>query len=186
MNLQREGRQLALSFVNVDDLVLARELSTSGIHLLSFAGRSLVGSAVVGAGVATRAAMFGAQVATKSAVAVASVAEGRIPWAAAARRVAHELDKSVGRSGEGASFVASQGVVVAKPDHRPPAEPIFGEPWLAKRLRPGATSGTVLVDSAVELARLATAPLVAGTNLLAGALSSSTGEQATRSFWDAV
>ena len=186
MDLQQQGRQLALSFVNIDDLVLARELSASGIHLLSFAGRSLVGSAVVGAGVATRAAMFGAQVATKSALAVANAAAGRVPGGEAARQVARELDRSVGRSGEGASFVASQGVVVAKPDRRPPAEPIFGEPWLAKRLPPGATSGTVLVDSAFELARLVVSPLVTGTTLLTGALSSSAGEQATRSFWDAL
>jgi hypothetical protein len=186
MDLQREGRQIALAFVTVDDIVLARELSASGMHLLSFAGRSLVGTAVVGAGMATRAAMLGAQVATKSALAVATAATGRIPGAAAARHIVHDLDQSVGRSGEGASFVASQGVAVAKPDHRPPAEPIFGEPWLGKRLRPGATSNSVLVDSAFDLTRLAAAPFMVGTTTLANALTSPAGEQVTRSFWDAL
>ena len=92
MDLQREGRQLALAFVNVDDVVFARELSANGMNLLSFAGRSLVGSAVVGAGVATRAAVLGAQVATKSALAVASAAKGRLPGGAIAEHTLPDSD----------------------------------------------------------------------------------------------
>ncbi len=186
MDLQREGRQLALAFVNVDDIVFARELSANGINLLSFAGRSLVGSAVVGAGVATRAAVLGAQVATKSALAVASAAKGRIPGAGVAEQMAYELDRNVGLGGEAASFVASQGVAVARPDPKPPAEPIFGDPWLGKRLKPGSTPNTVLMDSAVDLTRLAAMPLAFGTSTLVNALASPAGQQVTQSFWEAL
>ncbi len=186
MDLQREGRQLALAFVNVDDVVFARELSANGMNLLSFAGRSLVGSAVVGAGLATRAAVLGAQVATKSALAVASVAKGRIPGGAVAEQVVYELDRNVGLSGEAASFVASQGVAVARPKPKPPAEPIFGDPWLGKRLRPGATPNTVLMDSALDLTRLAAMPLTLGTSALVNALASPAGQPVMQSFWDAL
>jgi hypothetical protein len=186
MDLKQEGRQLALALVNIDDVVLARELSGSGINLLSFAGRSVVGTAVVGAGMATRAALLGAQVATKSALAVAGAAKGRIPGAGVAERLVYEMDQSLGRGGEAASAVASQGVALGKTDGRPPAEPIFGDAWLGKRLRPGATASSVLVDSAIDLTRLAALPLTLGTTTLANALASPAGHQVTRSFWDAV
>src|SRR5687768_12425600 len=151
MDLKHEGRQLALALVNIDDVVLVRELSGSGTNLLSLAGRSVVGTAVIGAGMATRVALLGAQVATKSALAVAGAAKGRIPGAGIAEQMVYELDQSLGRGGETASALASQGVALGKTDGRPPAEPIFGEAWLGKRLRPGATTGTVLVDSALDL-----------------------------------
>ncbi len=186
MDLQREGRQLALAFVNLDDVVFARELSANGMNLLSFAGRSLVGTAVVGAGVATRAAVLGAQVATKSALAVASAAKGRIPGGAIAEQVVYELDRNVALGGEAASFVASQGVAVARPRPKPPAEPIFGDPWLGKRLKPGATPNTVLMDSALDLTRLAAMPLTLGTSALVNALASPAGQPVMQSFWDAL
>jgi hypothetical protein len=186
MDLQREGRQLALAFVNLDDIVFARELSANGINLLSFAGRSLVGSAVVGAGIATRAAVLGAQVATKSALAVAAVAKGRIPGAGVAEQVVYEFDRNVSHGGEAASFVASQGVAVARRQPKPPAEPIFGDPWLGKRLRPGATPNTVLMESALDLTRLAAMPLTFGTSALANALASPAGQPVMQSFWDAL
>lgn len=185
MDIQKQGRQLALAFINIDDLVFAKEVSGSGLNLLSFAGRSLVGSAVVGAGVATRAALFGAQVATKSALAVAAIAKGRIPGGTAAEQMAYDLDQRLGREGQAASFVAAQGVGIAKPDRRPPAEPIFGDPWLGKRIKPGATPGSVLVESAVDLTRIAALPLTVGTSTLASALGTSAAEQVTRSLWDA-
>jgi hypothetical protein len=186
MDLKHEGRQLALALVNIDDVVLVRELSGSGTNLLSLAGRSVVGTAVIGAGLATRVALLGAQVATKSALAVAGAAKGRIPGADVAEQVVYELDQSLGRGGETASALASQGVALGKADGRPPAEPIFGEAWLGKRLRPGATAGTVLVDSALDLTRLAALPLTMGTTTLTGALASPAGQQVTKSFWDAV
>lgn len=186
MDLKRDGRQFALALVNVDDIVLARELSGSSFNLLSFAGRSLVGTAVAGAGMATRAAMLGAQVATKSALAVAGVAKGRIPGAGVAEQMVYDLDQSIARSGETASAVASRGVAISRTDSRPPTEPIFGEVWLGKRLKPGSTPGSVLVDSALDLARLAAMPLTVGTTTLANALASPAGQQVTRSFWDAV
>jgi hypothetical protein len=186
MDIQREGRQVAMAFVNVDDIVLVRELTGSGVNLLSFAGRSLVGTAVLGAGMATRAAVFGAQVATKSALAVATVAKGRIPGGALAEQWAYDLDQTVGRGGEVASYVAAQGVEIAKADGRPPTEPIFGEAWLGKRLKPGATPTTVLVESALDLTRLAAVPLTFGTARLTSALATPMGQQVTRSFWDAL
>jgi hypothetical protein len=186
MDIQREGRQLALAFVNIDDLVFAKELSANGSNLLSFAGRSLVGSAVVSAGLATRAAVFGAQVATKSALAVASMAKGRIPGAGVAEQVVYELDRNVALGGEAASFMASQGVAVARPKPKPPAEPIFGDPWLGKRLRPGSTPNTVLMDSALDLTRLAAMPLTLGASSLLNALTTPAGQQVTQTFWDAL
>lgn len=186
MDLKREGRQIALALVNIDDVVLARELSGSGLDLLSFAGRSLVGTAVVGAGMATRAAMLGAQVATRSALAMVTVAKGRIPGADVAEKMVSDLEQSIGRSGETASAVASRGVAIGKTDGRPPSEPIFGEAWLGKRLKPGSTASSVLVDSALDLARLAALPLTVGTATLADALASPAGQQVMRSFWDAV
>jgi hypothetical protein len=186
MDIQREGRQLALAFVNVDDIVFVRVLSSNGISLLSFAGRSLVGSAVVGAGLATRAAVLGAQVATKSALAVASAAKGRIPGAGVAEQMVYELDRNVSRSGEAASFVASQGVAVAQRAAKPPAEPIFGDPWLGKRLKPGSTPNQVLMDSALDLTRLAAMPLTLGTSAVVNALASPAGQPVMQSFWDAL
>jgi hypothetical protein len=156
------------------------------MNLLAFAGRSAVGTAVVGAGIATRAALLGAQVATKSALAVAAAAKGTIPGARAAEQMMCELDQSLGRGGEAASALAAQGVALGKADGRPPAEPIFGEAWLGKRLKPGATASTVLVDSAIDLTRLAALPLTVGTSTLANALASPAGQQVTRSFWNAV
>jgi hypothetical protein len=82
--------------------------------------------------------------------------------------------------------VASQGVEIAKPDGRPPAEPIFGEAWLDKRLKPGATPTSVLVESALDLTRLAAMPLTFGTARLTSALATPMGQQVTRSFWDAL
>ncbi len=186
MDLKREGRQLALALVNVDDIVLARELSGSGSSLFSFAGRSLVGTAVMGAGMATRAAMLSAQVATKSALAVAGLAKGRIPGGDVAEQMVYELDQTLSRSGEAASAVASRGVAIGRSDSRPPAEPIFGEAWLGKRLKPGSTPGSVLVDSALDLARLAALPLTVGTATVAQALGSAAGQQVMRSFWQTV
>ena len=185
MDITHEGRQLALAIVNMDDLVLAGQLSSGSVSLLSFAGRSLVGTAVAGAGIATRAAVLGAQVATKSALAVAGAAKGTIPGAGLAEQMVYDLDQSVGRSGQTASFVASQGVAIGKAESRPPAEPIFGDPWLGKRLRPGATVGSVFMDSAVDLTRLAVLPLTLGTATLASAMASSAGQEVTRTFWNA-
>lgn len=186
MDLKREGRQLALALVNVDDLVLAQELSGNSINFLSFASRSLVGTAVAGAGMASRAAVLGAQFATKSALAVAGAAKGRIPGAGIAEQLAYDLDQRVGHGGESASFIASQGIALGKSDGKPPTEPIFGDAWLGKRLKPGATPTTVLVESVIDLTRLAALPLTLGTTTIANALASPTGHQVTRSFWDAV
>ncbi|MEX1128519.1 MAG: hypothetical protein WEB50_08145 [Vicinamibacterales bacterium] len=182
MDIQKAGRQAALALMNVDDVVLVREVSDGGLSLLSLAGRSLVGGAVAGAGIATRAAVLGAQVATKSARAVAGAARGRIPGAGAAEQMCYDLDQRIGRSGEAASYLALQGVEIAKTDRRPPAEPIFGDPWLGKRLKPGATPNTVLFDSALDLTRIAAMPLTVGTN----ALTTPAGQQVTRAFWEAV
>lgn len=186
MDIQKQGRQLALAFMNLDDLVLAKEVSGSGRNLFSLASRSLVGSAVVGAGIATRAAVFGAQVATKSALAIAGVAKGRVPGGDVVEQIAYDIDQSVGRQGEAASSIAARGVGIAKPDRQPPTEPIFGDPWLGKRITPGSTPGTVLVGSAIDLTRIAAMPLTMGTTALAGALATPAGQQVTRSFWDAV
>jgi len=186
MDLKHEGRQLALALVNVDDLVLAQELSGNSISFLSFAGRSLVGTAVAGAGMATRAAVLGAQFATKSALAVAGAAKGRIPGAGIAEQLAYDLDQQVGHGGESASFIASQGIALGRSDGKAPTEPIFGDAWLGKRLKPGATPTTVLVESVIDLTRLAALPLTLGTTTIANALASPTGHQVTRSFWDAV
>jgi len=186
MDLKREGRQIALALVNVDDLVLAQELSGNSISFLSFAGRSLVGTAVAGAGMVTRAAVLGAQFATKSALAVAGAAKGRIPGAGIAEQLVYDLDQRVGHGGESASFIASQGIALGKSDGKPPTEPIFGDAWLGKRLKPGATPTTVLVESVIDLTRLAALPLTLGTTTIANALASPTGHQVTRSFWDAV
>src|SRR5688500_18177310 len=97
MDIQKEGRRAALAMMNVDDLVLVREVSGGGLGLLSLAGRSLLGGAVAGAGIATRTAVFAAQVATKSALAVAGAAKGRISGAAAAERMCYEIDQRVSR-----------------------------------------------------------------------------------------
>ncbi|MEX2662049.1 MAG: hypothetical protein WD227_08965, partial [Vicinamibacterales bacterium] len=91
MDIQKAGRQAALALMNVDDVVLVREVSDGGLSLLSLAGRSFVGGAVAGAGIATRAAVLGAQVATKSARAVAGAAKGRIPGAGAAEQMCYDL-----------------------------------------------------------------------------------------------
>jgi hypothetical protein len=88
--------------------------------------------------------------------------------------------------GQAASFMASQGVAVSRPKPTPPAEPIFGDPWLGKRLKPGSTPNTVLMDSALDLTRLAAMPLTLGASTLVNALTTPAGQQVTQTFWDAL
>src|SRR5215472_10291924 len=134
MDLEQKSRQIALSFVNMDDVVVARELSGNGMSMLALVGRSIVGTAVTGGGLAARAALFGAQVATKSAMAASAAAKGVVPGAEAAEEAMYQLDRRLGASAERASFVASRGVEIGKEDdEQPPTDPIMGDPWLGKR-----------------------------------------------------
>jgi hypothetical protein len=75
---------------------------------------------------------------------------------------------------------------VSRPKPTPPAEPIFGDPWLGKRLKPGSTPNTVLMDSALDVTRLAAMPLTLGASTLVNALTTPAGQQVTQTFWDAL
>ena len=186
MTLEQKGREIALAFINLDDIVLARELSGSGLSLLAQAGRSVVGTAVVGGGLATRAAVFGAQLATKSAMAATAAARGIVPGADTAEQMAWELDQRIGGTGQTASAIASRGVQIGKADPGPPTDPILGEVWLGKRLEPGSTWNTVLADSAFDLTRLAAFPITVGVRTVEYAMGSPLGQQVTRSFWESL
>jgi hypothetical protein len=188
VDLQQKGRQVALEFVNHDDIVLAREFGGGSLEMIAQAGRSLVGTALIGGGIATRAAVLGAQIATKSAMAATAAAKGLVPGADAAEQVVYELDQQVSGGGEAASFVASRGVEIGKAnaDSRVPTDLILGQTWLGKSRDPDATWNTVLADSAVDLTRLAALPLTLGTKTMENVMSSPLGQQITRSVWDSI
>jgi hypothetical protein len=186
MSLEQKSREVALSFVNLDDVVFARELSGNGMTLLALVGRSLVGTAAIGGGLAARGAFFGAQVATKSAMAATAAARGVVPGAETAEQAMYELDRRIGMSAERASVIASRGVAIGKANDQPPTDPIVGDPWLGKRLDPGATWNSVLVDSAVDLSRLAALPLTLTTATMERAMTSEAGQRVGRKVWDSV
>lgn len=186
MDLEQKSRQIALSFVNLDDVVVARELSGNGMSVLALVGRSLVGTAVTGGGLAARAAVFSAQVAAKSAMAATAAAKGLVPGAEQAEQVMYELDRRLGSSAERASFVASRGVEMGKAEELPPTDPILGEPWLGKRLPPDATWNTVLADSTGDLSSLAALPITLTTAAVERAMASETGQRVGKMVWDSV
>jgi len=82
--------------------------------------------------------------------------------------------------------VASRGVEIARADPRPPTDPILNQPWLEKRLPPGATWNMVLSDSAADLTQVAAMPLALGVMTLENTLRSTVGQQAARSLWDVL
>jgi hypothetical protein len=186
MSFQQKSRQIALSFVNMDDVVVARELSGNGMSILGLVGRSIVGTAVISGGLAARAALFGAQVAAKSARAATAAAKGVVPGADAAEEAMYQLDQRLGAGAERASFVASRGVEIGKENDLPPTDPILGDPWLGKRLDPGATWNTVLADSAGDLSSLAALPLTLTTATVEGAIASPAGQRVGKMVWDSV
>ena len=186
MTIEQKSREIALSFINLDDVVVTRELSGSGMSMLAIMGRSFVGTAVAGGGLAARAALFGAQVAAKSAIATTAAAKGLVPGADAAERAMSELDRRLGASAERASFVASRGVEIGKADEKPPTDPILGDPWLGKRLDPGATWNTVIADSAGDLSQLAVLPFTLTTAAMERAMVSATGQRVGKKVWDSM
>jgi hypothetical protein len=186
MSIEQKSREIALSFINLDDVVVTRELSGSGMSMLAIMSRSVVGTAVAGGGLAARAALFGAQVAAKSAMATTAAAKGLVPGADAAEQAMYELDRRLGTGAERASFVASRGVEIGKADEKPPTDPILGDPWLGKRLDPGATWNTVLADSVGDLSQLAMLPLTLTTAAMERAMESAAGQRVGKKVWDSM
>jgi hypothetical protein len=186
MTIEQKSREIALSFINLDDVVVTRELSGNGMSILAMMGRSVVGTAVTGGGLAARAALFGVQVVAKSAMATTAAAKGLVPGADAAERAMYDLDRRLGASAERASFIASRGVEIGKADEKPPTDPILGDPWLGKRLDPDATWNTVLADSAADLSQLAMLPLTLTMAATERAMGSATGQRVGKKVWDSM
>ena len=186
MSLEQKSREVALSFVNLDDVVFVREWSGNGMSMLALVGRSLVGTAAIGGGLAARGAFFGAQVAAKSAMAATAAAKGLVPGAETAEQAIYELDQRIGMSAERASVIASRGVAIGKANDQPPTDPIVGDPWLGKRLEPGATWNTVLADCAVDLSKLAALPITLTTATMERAMTSEAGQRVGRQVWNSV
>jgi hypothetical protein len=119
-------------------------------------------------------------------MATTGAAKGLVPGADAAGEALYELDRRLGGSAERASFVASRGVEIGKADEKPPTDPILGDPWLGKRLDPGATWNTVLADSAGDLSQLALLPLTLTTAAIERAMESATGQRVGKKVWDSM
>lgn len=179
------AKKVAQTLVGLDDIVLFREIADKGMQQATDAGRSMVGAALVGGGLAARTATLGVQLGTKSAKAATDAVKGMVPGADVAGRVVDDMDRRIGESGQKASRLAAHGAGIGRSGGMP-TNPLTGETWLEKSLGEGEGWNTLLADSTVDLARFFAMPLTLGVGAGEAAAATPAGREFTRYSWNAM
>lgn len=177
MSWKEDVQKLAQSFLTLDDLVFGQELISEGLSQVELAGRQAVGSVVVGSNVAARTFQVGVQAGAKATKVAAQTVEGFVPGAGTLRAFAERVGHGATEAAEEASRLASFGVELARSGkRRPPANPVTGDPWLAKSAPREMTLGALLAETATgPLARIAALPFYLGADGFRAAAASRAG-----------
>jgi len=193
MSWIQDVQKLAQTFLTLDDLVFGQELISESLSQVELAGRQAVGSVVVGSNVAARTFQVGMQAGAKATKVAAQSVEGFVPGAGTVRAFAERVDHGATEAAEEASRLASYGVELARGGaRRPPANPVTGDPWLAKSAPREMTLGALLAETATgPLARIAALPFYLGADgfraaaaTRAGGLVQDAGYQGTNLLMD--
>lgn len=193
MSWIEDVQKLAQKFLTLDDLVFGQELVSESLSQVELAGRQAVGSVVVGSNVAARTFQIGMQAGAKATKVAAQSVEGFVPGAGTVRAFAERVDHSATEAAEEASRLASYAVELARGgERRPPANPVTGDPWLAKSAPREMTLGGLLAETTTgPLARIAALPFYLGADGFriaaasrAGGLVQGAGYQGTNMLMD--
>ncbi len=178
MSWIQDVQKLAQTFLTLDDLVFGQELVSESLSQVELAGRSAVGSVVVGSNVAARTFQIGMQAGAKATKVAAMSVEGLVPGAGTVRAFADRLDHGATEAAEEASRLAAYGVELSRGGERhPPANPVTGGPWLAKSAPREMTLGALAAETATgPLARIAALPFLLGADGVRAAAATRAGE----------